>query len=128
MTTTNVLRCFAFAAIASGCLAQPAPAVDTPEMRRLRAELVARMWRYDHPARKDAELRFAADGTCASSPSWDGAWKITGSRSVEIVMRGSGKKAQLFFSDDLLRYSGIHFDGVAIRGRRAGDVPLSARK
>jgi hypothetical protein len=84
------------------------------------------VWKWDHPTAKGRTLKFKTDGTCQAT-LWNGVWKLTGPRHVEITLAGN-KKFQIDFDEKLTAFTGTHYDGLPVTGKRQGDVPSSVRQ
>jgi hypothetical protein len=100
--------------------------VCAEEVKPLSAKFIcATPWRFDHPDTKNVPLKFKPDGTMESK-SWKGLWKQTGPR--QITMTISHKRTSVLnFSEDGMTYTGTHFEGSPVSGRRVGDIPPDAR-
>lgn len=83
-------------------------------------------WKFDHPDTKNAPLKLRANGGCESR-TWKGLWKQTGPREIILTISG-GRTSVLEFDPEVNTYSGKHFDGAQVNGRRSGQVPSSAAK
>lgn len=101
-------------------------AAETPKGEKdITPMLTSATWKWDHPTAKNRTLRFKADGTCETT-HWKGVWKIESGRTVTLTQAGN-KKTVITFDEKFTGFTGTHHDGLAVTGKRVGEVPSSLR-
>ncbi len=112
----KTLLCFVLALV---CLCNAEEKALSPKF------ICATPWKFDHPDTKNVPLRFRMDGTMESK-QWKGLWKQTGPRQITMTIAGK-RTSVLNFEPDGMSYTGTHFEGSPVTGRRVGDIPADAR-
>ena len=98
--------------------------LPTPESKKIdefKAVLTQHLWRYQHPARPNAPLRFQMEGKCESI-AFKGHWTVKGGRAIEINKDGDHQKARLLFTEDMTSFEASWFDGSVVKGRSDGEL------